>query len=165
MTSELHEYTRYPLTMAHPHFKRSQPIPVPGSQVYGANGEVVRQDYQGTPERLPPVTVEDEAHEEYYKAQGYEEAGKTDPSAWVAAQAGELATDEPRAVVEYPKWVGDRIVNSAEEEAELTGVPLVIAQPEPAQDNSELEALRARIAELELLKDKRSKPRKVQQDA
>ena len=70
------DYGVYPITMAHPAFEASKPIPVPGSQIYGRNGEMTRQDYRGTPERYPPVTASGPEEEEYYMAQGYQRAGQ-----------------------------------------------------------------------------------------
>lgn len=95
-------YQEYPMTLAHPAFKPSIATPIPGSQVYDGKGEIVRQDFQGSPLVLPPITVRNEGEEEYYRAQGYERAGKMDPSAWVRAHADAPPVDYKPAM--YPKW-------------------------------------------------------------
>lgn len=145
------EYETYPLTLAHPQFSASKPIPVPGSEIYGANGEVVRRDYRGTPERLPPVTVRNESEEEYYRAQGYERAGKMDPSAWVRAHADAPSVDYvPQA---YPKWVDGVLILSAQEDPNASETdlappaPKAEAEPEPAAP-SEAANLRAQMDEM-----------------
>jgi hypothetical protein len=162
------DFERYPLTMSHPAFKKSVAVPVPGTQVFDAEGKITRQDYQGTPERFPPVTVEDEMHEEYYKAQGYAPAGKSDPAAWVTAHSE--AVPESYVPDEYPKWVDGKLIASAEDDPDYVAPEPVaetaeVPAPLVAADPDEIAALKAKIAELEAMKDKRTAPRKVPQAA
>lgn len=107
------EHVEYPLTMAHPAFQRSQPLPIPGTEKRNAEGVVISQDYQGTPERFPPVTVQDADQEAYYESQGYARAGHSDPSAYASAHA---APAPPSYVPqEYPKWVNGVLYEAAED--------------------------------------------------
>lgn len=100
--TETNGYSRYPITMAHPAFKASVPVSIPGTQIYNADGTVARQDYRGTPMMFPPVTAMSADDEERLKADGYQPAGKVDPSAWVRAHASTPADDYKPA--RYPKW-------------------------------------------------------------
>lgn len=86
-------------------------------------------DYQGSPDRYPPVTVNNTRQEEYHAAQGYVPAGSPNPQAWVEAAAPVPPDYVPD---EYPKWVGDRLVKNANEEEEITGnaVKAVVAAPD-----------------------------------
>lgn len=114
------EHVEYPLTMAHPAFQRSQPLPIPGTEKRNAEGVVISQDYQGTPERFPPVTVQDADQEAYYESQGYARAGHSDPSAYASAHA---APAPPSYVPqEYPKWVDGVLVESEEDDPLRRGV-------------------------------------------
>lgn len=75
--------TSYPKTMTHPHARKGSYKPVPGS------GRAVRQDdgtpgeklmaYQGTPDRLPPLFVENAEQEERARAKGYLDFGEAPP--------------------------------------------------------------------------------------
>ena len=136
------EYQEYPLTMAHPAY---HPGDV-GREVRSPHGFTYYEG--GKPVRFPPVTVGSADDEEYYAAQGYKRAGKSDPAAYARAHAvaAEMSNYEPK---EYPKWVGDRLVNSPEEEA---GAPPVVeaapVEPEKSAIELENEALKAQIAAL-----------------
>lgn len=114
------EHSEYPLTMAHPSYQPSKALPIPGTERRDAAGRLLSQDYQGTPEKFAPVTVADAEQQAYYEAQGYAPAGHSDPSAYAAAHASAPPPDY--APIEYPKWVGAVLVNSAEEEAALNPV-------------------------------------------
>ena len=82
------EYQHYPLVMRHPNF-------VPA--VLG------KGDQMGRPAKFPQVTVQDGRQEEYYRAQGYVPAGKTDPVAYHAAVAPQ---DLPTPTFgEFPMWI------------------------------------------------------------
>lgn len=139
-------YSVYPLTMVHPHFQASKAIPVPGSQVYSPDGQITRQDYQGTPQRFPPVTVISEQDEEYHAAQGYERAGKVDPSAWVRAHAE--PPPENYKPQKYPLWRNGQLIMTAQEDPE----PDVEDQAEPAETASGAEAAPTQPSESENLR-------------
>jgi hypothetical protein len=108
------EFQKYPLTMVHPAFQKAQSLVVPGTEVRDSFGNVTRADYQGTPEKFPPVTAANEMEEAYLASQGYEPAGKVDPAAWATAHASAPPPDyKPQP---YPRWVDGRIVNSIDED-------------------------------------------------
>lgn len=109
------EHHEYPMTMAHPGYRASQSLPVPGTERRDAMGKVISCDYQGTPEVLAPVTVADFNQREYYEAQGYVAAGHSDPAAYAMAHASPAPPNY--APVEYPKYRDGVLLNSAEEEA------------------------------------------------
>lgn len=110
------EFEKYPMLMAHPQYRAATVTPIEGTGVLNNEGIEVRQDMQGTPERYPPVQVNNEDQEAYHAAMGYRPAGKSDPAAYAQAVA---ETPVDRVIDEFPKWVGDVLVNSAEEEAAL----------------------------------------------
>lgn len=111
------EHAEFPKMMSHPNAKKGQAIPIPGSQTYGPKGDLIRQDYQGVPDKFPPVLVHNEDDRDYYLAQGYMDNGKSDPSSFARAAANPADPDYKPA--EYPKWVGTVLVNDEEEEAAL----------------------------------------------
>lgn len=130
MTQEKPEFVEYPVTMSHPAFSPSKAVPVPGTQRYDTLGRLVYEDTKGTPERLPPVTVLDADQEEYYRAQGYERAGKIDPAAWVRAHADAPGVDyQPQ---KYPLW--------------RDGVLILTAQEDPDGEPTYEEAVTAKVA-------------------
>lgn len=65
---------------------------------------------------LGPAVVQNAREERAYRAKGYEAAGKSDAEAFARAQAGTSPDYKPNP---YPKWVGDRIANDADEERAL----------------------------------------------
>jgi hypothetical protein len=147
------EYSDYPMTLAHPNFQPSKSIPIPGTEIYNGNGEVIRRDYRGTPLLMPPVTVKNEAEEEYYRAQGYERAGKVDPAAWVRAHS-DAPPDEYKPV-KYPLWRGDQLIRSAAEdpeadpadlEAPASHLPNAIDAPVPIPAATEIENLQNQMS-------------------
>lgn len=69
--------TEYPKRMVHPAFKKSDPKPVPGTEVYGPQGNLIRAAYHGDPDRFPPVDVPNADKEEEYRAKGYHPYGET----------------------------------------------------------------------------------------
>lgn len=93
-------YERYPLIMRHPN---EQPA------VIG------KEAGQGSPAKLQPVTVMTWDQEQEYIAKGYK--SNTSQQAFEDLAA---IPDPEYAYQEYPKWVGDRIVNSSAEEQALT---------------------------------------------
>ncbi len=116
------EHQEYPLTMAHPAFKASQSLPVPGTEKRNAQGHPIPGtcDYQGTPERLPPVTVANEQEREYYEAQGYRAAGHSDPGAYAAAHSS--APPASYVPQRYPMWVEGVLCHNEEDEAAALGL-------------------------------------------
>jgi hypothetical protein len=85
----------YPKTMRHP----AASLAVVGQRTVDAHGQ---ESYgKGTPDRLPPVTVDNEGQEQEYRAKGYVVPGE--------------AAHEP-TWQEYRKWVGDNLVNNEQEE-------------------------------------------------
>lgn len=145
-------YSEYPLTLAHPHFAASKPIPVPGSQIYDNQGKLLRQDFHGTPQRYPPVTVNSVDEEERMRADGYERAGKVDPSAWVRAHADAPPADYTPQ--KYPMWRDGQLIMTAQEDPgaapeelapkSVTAEPELVAEPTA----TEAENLRAQMAEM-----------------
>jgi hypothetical protein len=121
------EHEEYPMTMAHPSFKASQSLPIPGTEKRNAQGHPIPGscDYQGTPERLPPVTVTTPDEREYYEAQGYKPAGYSDPAAYATAHSS--AAPETYVPQEYPKYVDG--VLCEDEDAELALLGLVEEGP------------------------------------
>jgi hypothetical protein len=145
-------FNEYPITLAHPAFAPATSVAVPGSQIYDRAGNIIRQDFQGTAQRLPPVTANDAYEEEYYRAQGYERAGQMDPSAWVRAHADTPSVDYNP--VKYPLWRGGVLIMTAQEDIEATdddlAPPVVIDEPKPAPpaQSSEAENLRSQMEEM-----------------
>lgn len=150
----------YPMLMSHPQFKKSESIPIPGSEIMGRDGAVIRMDYRGTPERFPPVTVKSETEEQYYASQGYGPAGKMDPAAWVRAHSS--APPEEYKPLQYPVWRTvngkDVLVRRAEDDPEVSEEILeahrkaeAAQHVEAAEDGgpSELENLRAQMAAMQ----------------
>jgi hypothetical protein len=96
----------------------------------------------GSPEKYPPVIVNNDAEVEAAVAKGYT------PPAWNEESFVKHATDQtPPAgsVQQYPKWIAshNRVVADAVEEATLLGLPL----PKSAEETA-VEELRALLAEL-----------------
>lgn len=174
-------YDVYPVTMAHPHFTPAKSVPIPGTERYDSHGRVVSQDYQGTPQRFPPVTAANQAEEERYKADGYERAGNVDPSAWVRAHANAPPDDyKPQ---KYPMWKDGKLIKTAQEDPDATEEDLAppvaaaeMAQQAPvaldqsanalaaerelrAAQDTKIAQMQAEIERLSKLKDKRTAPK------
>lgn len=67
--------TDYPKTMVHPHAQKGTSRPIPGTgKIVG--GREVNPDYQGTPDRLAPLYVENAEQEEAARARGYLASGE-----------------------------------------------------------------------------------------
>lgn len=146
------EYQPYPITMVHPHFKASKPVPIEGTQTYGLNGEITGQAYRGTPELFPPVTAGNEQEEERLKADGYQRAGQVDPAAWVRAHADAPPADyKPQA---YPMWKDGVLIRTAQEDPDaspeaLAPQPEPVPAPPPVGATNETENLRAQMAQMQ----------------
>jgi hypothetical protein len=105
------EFVEFPKMMTHPAFEPARPaeeVKLPGGSI---------QFVGGTNIRFPPMLVQNQDQQDYYEAQGYVSQGKSDAAAFARAQtqAPAPANYVPQ---EYPKWVGGKIVNDAEEEAQ-----------------------------------------------
>lgn len=156
------EYQRYPLTMSHPHFQPSVITEV-------MNGVI--KDYHGTPVKFPPVVVNTEQDEEYHASQGYEPAGKIDPSAWIRAH--ETAADPAYKPQKYPMVRGDTYYATAADDPDATEedlaelrdevrkvnplAPISTEDPRIAQMQAQIEALTAALTKPK----PRGRPKKV----
>lgn len=112
------EFVEYPKWMAHPHAQKSVPQQQPSDYVgpQANTSPLLKGNTIGTVEKLPPVQVMNADEEEQYAAKGYAPAGKQNPWAHGSAQS---APDPSYTPEEYPKWVGDKLVNNSAEEAAL----------------------------------------------
>ena len=146
------EFQEYPMWMTHPNFKPSKMVKLDPDKPDN------KSEWMGTAPVCPPVSAIDQANEEYYAAQGYVRAGKMDPSAWVQAQTDGPGVDYEPA--QYPKWVNGTLVGSAEEEAALEEqIPEAPVADTPPPD---VQALLARIAELEAGRDTQDTPNHIE---
>lgn len=154
------EFEKYPMLMAHPHYRPAKVSAVEGTGRINANGEEVMQDMQGTPEQFPPVLVNNEDQEEYHASLGYAPAGKSDPSAYANAVAD---TPNNYVPVEFPKWVDGVLCETAEDEAEMRHAIAHRPPPEPEEDEVDVKALLEEIAALkaEAARRRGGRPRKV----
>jgi hypothetical protein len=122
------EFNEYPKYMTHPAYQPGHVGPEvrsPGGFTYYVGGTSIR---------YPPMLVPDANQEEYYASQGYVSHGKSDPAAFAAAVAAGPPPSEDYQPKEYPKWVGDFLVNNREEEeiaAHKRRVQLGIDEPAP----------------------------------
>ncbi len=127
-------HNEFPKMMHHPHYRKSQATKL--------NPELSdkKSDYQGSPERFPPVLVHTQDDEERYSAEGYVTVGKSDPAAFARSVQSAAPPDyEPQ---EYPKWSNGVLVTSPEHEAELAAQaaedePDEEGEPEPVMATAE----------------------------
>lgn len=130
------QHNEYPKHMTHPAFRPGtvgKEVMSPNKVPYNLPGEAIR---------FPPVLVMDADQEEYHAAQGYVSVGKSDPQAFARAVASATPPPTDHNPVEYPKWVKGKIVNSAEEEAALSGPPALNAEgAEPESFEATMEAV------------------------
>jgi hypothetical protein len=139
--SESPQYQDYPKLMVHPGF---QPATL-GTSADERKGTPAKI---GQPVKFPPVTVNNEQQEEYHAAQGYGPAGKGNPAAFVAAHS---SPDTPYHKQEYPKYVGDIVVNNEDEElAAIDRNEQMAAAAEAARVKADAAAQEARAAPAEL---------------
>lgn len=118
------QFQRYPMIMTHPNARQGKAVPI-NKDAAGQPSRVV--DYQGVPAFMPPVTVNNEDQEERHKAMGYL-APNGD-----AAAFNQVALNPDIGIHEfheYPKQIGDVVVNSREEEDALTEKLLVPLYPD-----------------------------------
>jgi hypothetical protein len=131
-------FQKYPMMMRHPGFQAATLGTSPDDRK-GTPGQL------GTPLKFPPVTVNNTAQEEYHAAQGYIAAGNGgNPAAFVQAH---VAPSFDARHQEYPKWVGDTVVNNeAEELVAMERNEQMAAEAQAAAIRAEQEA--ARLAAL-----------------
>jgi hypothetical protein len=153
------EFNEYPKFMTHPAYHPGDigtEIRSPGGQSHFVGG---------TPIRFAPVLVNGADDEEYYAAKGYVSQGKSDAAAFQRAAAAMTPANPAYKPIEYPKWAGGVLVNSAEEEAaalEARRGQLGLAErpeaapeaPETAAPNPELDVIAAQKLEIEALKSR-----------
>lgn len=137
------QHSEYPKHMAHPGFqpgKVGSEVKSPHGFSYHVGGEAIR---------FPPVLVQNEDQEEYHKSQGYVSIGKSDPAAFARAVQAAAPQAEHHEPDQYPKWIAalGRAVASAEEEAELLGLPPP-APPASSEEPSATPALSTEVATL-----------------
>ena len=132
------EYAEYPVMLVHP--EHVDAVPDDWHVEKQSTGEVVRTRIPGSPEKFPPRAAANAEEEAAWGAKGYKRAGKDDPDAIRTGKAvpynpAQKHEEWPKMVkgvvidpneqvggpIQYPKWIGDRLVNSAAEEIELTG--------------------------------------------
>lgn len=104
-------HNEYPKMMQHPHAKRGE------TQKLDPNVADRKSDWQGTPDKFPPVLVHNEDQEEQYLAQGYWTMGTSSPEAFAAASASPMPADH--VAQEYPKWVKGEMALDADHELEI----------------------------------------------
>ena len=108
------DHNEYPKHMHHPHSQRGKTEKV---EEYLSDKKA---NWQGTPDKYPPVLVYNADQEEQHRAQGYYTLGTSSPEAF--AQAAAIPPAPDYIPQQYPKWVGDKLVQSEEEEREMTPV-------------------------------------------
>lgn len=103
------QHQEYPKFMSHPAFEPGRV----GDLVTSPDGFTYHVG--GTPIRFPPVMVNGEDDEAYYAAKGYVSQSQSDPGAFMRAHSVAPATANYQPA-EYPKWVGEVLVNNEEQE-------------------------------------------------
>lgn len=139
-------YAEYPVMLSHPEHQDA----VPDSyDIIGRkeNGQLETRHVQGVPEKFPPMMAKTPQDEKMWVEKGYMRIGKSDGAAIQRAKASPYDPDykvdeypkivdgkivDPHASMEhnrYPMYVGDTLVNSAEEEAAARGneAPVAVA--------------------------------------
>jgi hypothetical protein len=138
----------YPKQMHHPGFAPAvldEVKPLLSRDGYGSDGMRVNAA-RARPARYPPVMVNNEDQHAYYESRGYV-VGKPPPTPQPRPSNGYQERKNIRSHTyepppegeeyEYPKWVGDKIAKSAEEEAAL------LEEAAQAKPNGEAHALDA----------------------
>ncbi len=136
MQTSHHEY---PKMMQHPHARKG------AATKLDPNLPDRKSDWQGTPDKFPPVLVHNEDQEEQYLAQGYWTLGTSSPEAFAASVASAPPEDyEPE---QYPKWVKGLLAVDAEHEKEIlerhAGESALEAQAEALDGQDEFEPAEA----------------------
>ena len=123
--------TEFPKRMVHPAYKKSDPKPVPGTEIYKANGEIKTAHYRGEPDRFPPVDVPNADQEAQYRAKGYLPYGET-PMNVVAFKEYPLMLSHPDYEPAVEAIVEQRDANGKLVSAGIPGTPAKLA---PVQVN------------------------------
>lgn len=132
------EYSEYPVMLVHP--DHVDAIPDDFAIEKGDNGEIIRHRIPGSPEQFPSMIATSKQDEKRLGAKGYKRAGADDPEAIRRSKAnpykaGRETQEFPKMVdghvvdphanrggpAEYPKWVGEKLVNNRAEEEAITG--------------------------------------------
>lgn len=140
------EYSEYPVMLVHPNHKDA--VPDDWAVERGEGGQILRTRIPGVSEVFPPRQVSTAAEEADWGKKGYARAGHDDPDAIRTQNAspyvpGRVIEEFPKVEngvvvdpnaphvgpIEYPKWVGDKLVNNRAEENALKGI---VAPPAPA---------------------------------
>lgn len=127
------EYVEFPKILSHPDYEAA--IPDMRDARKNEHGHIEEFTIKGRPERNGPVTVKNRAEQDAWEAKGWGEPVKSDPEAYAKAFAspfdpsrvfseypkmvdGVVVNDPnaPSGFVEFPKWVGDTVVQNAAEE-------------------------------------------------
>lgn len=171
------DYAEFPKMMEHPKFEEAilaQP------EIKAPNGTVLQQQRENKPAKFPPITVNTKAEEEAWGKKGYKVKGISDPEAVQRAAAvphdpnrlppseypkmvdGVLVQDPhvETGFQEYPKWIGDVLVNTRAEELALRPpkTPAEIEAERKAAAKARLEAAKAELeaAEAEMKDTKKA---------
>src|SRR5665647_2030304 len=120
------EYQEFPKHMAHPAYTPGSL----GTEVKSPGG--VPHYVGGKSARFPPVMVHNADQQEYHESQGYVAQGTTDAAAFTRAHAiaPPMSNYKPE---EYPKWIGDVLVQDEDEEAALAAAPPPAVAEPPAK--------------------------------
>lgn len=161
------DYSEYPVMLSHPDHQDA----VADDYVteLGEHKQIIRHLIKGTPEVMPPRSAANPDEESAWGAKGYRRVGSDNPDAIRTAKASPFNPNavhaefpkvvagkviDPTAPVsgpqEYPKWIGDRLVNSRAEEMALAGAaparpPLAeTAREKQSRDRAEAKAAKAK---------------------
>lgn len=132
------EYSEYPVMLVHP--DHADAVADDFTIEKAENGEIIRHRIPGTPEKFPSKTANSKAEEKKLGHDGYKRAGNDNPDAIRTAKAnphrpGHETKEYPKVVnghvvdpnakrggpAEYPKYIGEKLVNNRSEEEALTG--------------------------------------------
>lgn len=132
------EYAEYPVMLVHP--GHVEAVPETFDVEKTGDGQIIRHRVPGFPEKFPPMQANDASEEAKLAKKGYGRPGQDNPEAIRRSKAsphvaGRVAKEFPKMVdghvedpdaqlggpIQYPKWVGDQLVNSRAEEEALTG--------------------------------------------
>jgi len=143
------DHAEYPKMLSHPAYVPA----VPAVEV--REGTAISWT-RGEPERFPPVQVKNADDEAYYVARGYKQCGHSDPAAFSRAHAGLRVAPAAYKPQEYPKYIGDVLVNGPDEEAAAlaaaeaarVAAEVPALAPEKTADQLRIETLEAQLASL-----------------
>jgi len=159
------EFREYPVVLVHPHARKAETVGVPGTEKRDSLGRLIPgvfDQYRGTADFMPPVTVNNSEQEAMHRAQGYVRGGTSSIEAFskMTARGSGAPVGPP---IEYPKWVDGVLVEDAIQEAALKRMGMDAPRPEPADTwkpyivssppadtvpKAEFDALKAQMEEL-----------------